>query len=125
MKKVFISFDYDFDKFLRDSISGQAKLPDSPFEIEDWSVKIPWDEHEWEEKCLAKIKRTDLVIVMVGEYTSNCNGVKKEIKMAKEASVPVVGIRGYKNKTCPRPDGLEGYYAWTWENVKNLVMGRR
>lgn len=125
MKKVFISFDYDHDQFLRNSLAGQAKLTDSPFEIEDWSVKIPWDEADWEAKCLTKIKRTDLVIVMVGPYTANCIGVKKEIKMAKVAGVPVVGVRGYPDKTCPRPEGLEGYYRWTWPNIKSLVMGNR
>ena len=124
-KKVFISFDFDNDQFLRDSIVGQSRLEDSPFEIEDWSVKIPWDQDEWEKNCLAKIKRTDLVLVMVGEKTSTCSGVKAEIKMAKEAKVPAVGIRGYKDKDCPRPDGLDGYYNWTWDNVKALVHGQR
>ena len=50
-KKVFISFDFDNDQFLRDSLIGQAKLPDSPFEIEDWSVKEPWNQSDWKEKC--------------------------------------------------------------------------
>ena len=124
-KKVFISFDYDNDGFLRDSLVGQSKLSDSPFEIEDWSVKEPWNERDWKDKCLTKIKRTDLVIVMVGPKTHQCSGVKAEIEMAKEAGVPVVGIQGYKDKTCPRPEGLEEYYNWTWENIKNLIAGHR
>jgi hypothetical protein len=124
-KRVFISFDFDHDSFLRDSIVGQSRLPDSPFEIENWSVKEPWEQHEWKERCLAKIKRTELVLVMVGQYTKNASGVKAEIAMAKTAGVPVVGLRGYKDRECPRPEGLEGYYTWTWENVKNIVHGGR
>ncbi|MDD3006350.1 MAG: TIR domain-containing protein [Candidatus Pacebacteria bacterium] len=124
-KKVFISFDFDNDEFLRNSLVGQSKNPDSPFEIEDWSVKEPWDERTWKEKCLTKIKKTDLVIVMVGTKTSQCSGVKAEIEMAKEAGVPVVGVRGYKDKICPSPNGLEGYYSWTWDNIKALVNGDR
>jgi len=124
-KKVFISFDFDNDQFLRDSLIGQCKHEGTPFDMEDWSVKEPWTQGDWKERCLSKIKRCDLVIVMVGEKTSSCNGVKAEIAMAKEAGVPVVGIQGYANKTCPRPDGLAGYYNWTWENVKNLVNGYR
>ena len=77
------------------------------------------------EKCLSKIRRCDLVIVMVGEQTYACSGVKAEIQMAKEARVPVVGVQGYSNKNCPRPDGLDGYYNWTWDNIKNLVDGYR
>lgn len=124
-KRVFISFDFDNDQFLRDSLIGQCKHNDTPFDMEDWSVKMPWDQSEWKAKCLTKIRKCDLVIVMVGEKTATCSGVKAEISMAKEANVPVVGIKGYADKSCPRPEGLAGYYNWTWENVKNLVHGQR
>lgn len=120
-KRVFISFDFDNDKFLRDSLVGQAKHNNTPFELEDWSVKEPWDQRTWKDECLTKIKKCDLVIVMVGEKTKSCSGVKAEIKMANEAGVPVYGIEGYKDKSCPQPEGLRGYYVWTWENVKYLV----
>jgi len=123
--KVFISFDFDNDQFLRDSIIGQCKNENSPFDMEDWSVKEPWGQDEWKEKCLTKIKRCDLVIVMVGEKTASCSGVKAEIRMAKEANIPVVGLRGYTDRDCPKPEGLEGYYKWTWPNVKLLVSGKR
>ena len=124
-KKVFISFDFDNDQFLRDSLVGQCKNNGTPFDMEDWSVKEPWDQSEWKKMCLSKIKRCDLVIVMVGEKTYDCSGVKAEIAMAKEAGVPVVGIQGYAEKNCPQPDGLEGYYKWTWENIQKLVEGYR
>ena len=123
--KVFISFDFDNDQFLRDSLIGQCKNEGSPFDMEDWSVKEPWNQNEWKVKCQTKISRCDLVIVMVGEKTASCAGVKAEIQMAKAVKVPVVGIRGYKDKSCPRPDDLEGYYSWTWDNVKALVGGAR
>ena len=34
-KRVFISFDFDNDKRLKDFIVGQSRLPDSPFQIID------------------------------------------------------------------------------------------
>jgi hypothetical protein len=37
--RVFISFDYDNDKDLKELLVGQAKNPDSPLEISDASVK--------------------------------------------------------------------------------------
>ncbi len=120
-KKVFVSFDFDNDEFLRTSLIGQAKNEGSPFDMEDWSVKQPWNQSVWKERCLTKIKKCDLVLVMVGEKTSTCSGVKAEIDMANEAGKPVYGIQGYKDKTCPRPAGLNGYYVWTWQNVKDLV----
>lgn len=123
-KKVFISFDFDNDQFLRDSLVGQCKNNGSPFDMEDWSVKEPWNQSEWREKCKTKISKCDLVIVMVGEKTYTCSGVKAEIEMAKSLGIPVVGVQGYKDKNCPCPEGLIGrYYLWTWDNIKALVGG--
>ncbi len=36
--KVFVSFDFDNDKALKDFIIGQAKNLDSPFEVSDYSL---------------------------------------------------------------------------------------
>ena len=44
-KRVFISFDYDHDETLKTFLVGQAKLPDSPFDLADWSIKEAIDEN--------------------------------------------------------------------------------
>ena len=44
MKRTFISFDFDYDEELRDTLVGQARIDDSPFEIADHSVKEPLEE---------------------------------------------------------------------------------
>ena len=38
-RRAFISFDFDHDEDLRNLLVGQAKNPDTPFEIADRSVK--------------------------------------------------------------------------------------
>src|SRR5712691_879177 len=38
-KRAFISFDFDHDEDLRTLLAGQAKHPDTPFDMQDWSVK--------------------------------------------------------------------------------------
>ena len=43
------------------------------------------------------IKRSDLVIVMVGPKTHIAHGVLKEVKMAQNANKHIVQIIGYKN----------------------------
>lgn len=50
-KKVFVSFDFDNDKILKDFIIGQSKLPDSPFEVSDHSLKEAAPESGWELKA--------------------------------------------------------------------------
>ena len=51
---VFISFDYDHDDDLRVMLVGQAKNPDSPFDIADWSIKEA--SSDWKER-LARASR--------------------------------------------------------------------
>jgi len=120
-KKVFISFDFDNDKFLKDSIIGQAKLSDSPFDISDWSMKEAAKEAEWEKKAQNRILRSDIVLLMVGEDTYRAQGVLKEISMARKGDIKIVQVKGYPNKTCPAVTGAGKYYKWTWPNLKNLL----
>lgn len=124
-KRAFISFDYEHDEDLRSLLVGQARNPDSPFDIADWSVKEPWPQYTWEERCLERIRRTDLAIVIVGEHTHRANGVITEIRLAKQAGVPFFGIHGRSGKSCSAPEGLAKVYKWTWDNLKALMGGAR
>jgi hypothetical protein len=121
-KKVFVSFDFDNDKTLKDFIIGQAKLEDSPFEVADHSLKEAAPEKDWLDKATTAIKRSDVFIVMLGPKTKNASGVLKEIKVAKEANKPRFQIIGYKDGSadCAVPDGGRTY-SWSWENLKKLL----
>ena len=77
MKRAFISFDFDHDEELRDALVGQAKNPDSPFEIADWSVHEPFDDN-WRQRVRGRIRRTDLTIVICGEYTHDASRPSEE-----------------------------------------------
>ena len=79
---VFISFDYDHDDDLKLLLVGQAKHDDSPFSIEDWSIKEP--SSDWKEKARTRIKRVDQVIVMCGKHTDTATGVNAEIGIARD-----------------------------------------
>src|SRR5450759_4839211 len=59
---VFISFDYDHDDDLRVMLVGQAKNPDSPFDVADWSIKEA--SSDWKDRARARIKRAQQVIVI-------------------------------------------------------------
>ena len=66
-KRVFVSFDFDNDKVLKDFIIGQSRLPDSPFEVIDHSLKEAAPQRDWEQKARSAIKRSEIVLVMVGK----------------------------------------------------------
>lgn len=120
-KKVFVSFDFDNDKRLKDFIIGQSKLPDSPFEVIDNSLKEAAPEKDWEAKANAAIKRSDIVIVMVGSQTHRARGVLKEVSMAQATNKKIVQIIGYKDGDYTAVHGAGRLYRWNWGNLKKLL----
>jgi hypothetical protein len=121
-KKVFVSFDFDNDKTLKDFIIGQAKLEDSPFEVIDFSLKEAAPEKTWLDKARAAISRAEVFIVMLGSKTRTAPGVLKEVKIANELKMTKFQIIGYKDgsDTWAVPDAGR-VYRWNWENLKSLL----
>jgi len=120
-KRVFVSFDFDHDKILKEFIIGQSRLSDSPFQVIDHSLKEAAPELSWQIKAKAAINRSDIVIVMVGPYTHSCPGVLKEVDMARKSSKQIIQIIGYKNGNYTPVPNAGRLYQWNWENLKNLL----
>ncbi len=126
-KRVFISFDYDHDAGAKIMLAGQAKLPDSPFDFTDASVKEPLS-GDWKEKVKRRMANIDLVIGLCGEHTHTAKGVAAELEIAQEKAVPYFLLAAYPDKTCTRPTSAKSsdkVYKWTWDNLKSLVGGSR
>jgi hypothetical protein len=125
--KVFISFDYDNDEILKDFLVGQSKLPDSPFELVDWSIKEAISE-DWKKKAKSRIKSADVVAVICGKKTHTATGVSAEVKIAQDEKVPYFLLQGYKDGGCTKPTAAKAddkIYKWTWDNLKSLIGGGR
>ena len=127
VKRAFISFDFDHDEELRDALVGQAKLPQSPFNIADWSVNEPF-EGNWRAKVRNRIRQTDLTIVICGEHTDSARGVAAELTISREENKPYFLVRGRPNKKCKKPAQArksDKIHKWTWDNLQLLVDGSR
>jgi hypothetical protein len=127
IKRAFISFDFDHDEDLRNLLAGQAKHPDSPFEIKDRSLKEPLT-GDWKEKVRQRMDNIDVVIVICGESTHTAAGVAAELTIARDAKKPYFLLRGRSDKSCTKPTSVlssDKIYSWTWDNLKALVGGAR
>ena len=120
-QRLFISFDFDNDKILRGFIVGQAKNPDSPFEIEDCSEKQAAPHKNWEAQAFNRINRSDSVLVMVGASTYKARGVLKEVAMARALNKQIFQVIGYKDEEYTAVPGAGHIYKWDWENLKELL----
>ena len=121
-KKVFIAFDFDNDKTIKDFIIGQAKKTDSPFEVSDFSLKEESPKRKWLGRARRAISRSDVFIVMLGPKTNKAPGVLKEVKIANELGTTKFQIIGYKegSETWRVPDAGR-VYRWNWKNLKKLL----
>lgn len=127
MKRAFISFDFHHDEELRDTLIGQAKLLDSPFSIADYSIHERLD-FNWRKEVRKRIRGSDLTIVICGEHTHDASGVAAELTITREEDNPYFLLKGRPNNTCTKPRMArksDRIYNWTWNNLKNLIDGRR
>ena len=126
-KRVFISFDFDNDIGTKIMLAGQAKLPDSPFDFIDASVK----EHltgDWMDKIRRRMDNVDSVIVLCGEHTHQASGVAAELTIAREKKKSYFLLAAYSDKQCTKPTSAlpeDKIYKWTWDNLKALIAGGR
>lgn len=120
--RVFVSFDFDNDKDLKDAIIAQAKLPDSPFEVLDVSLKEAAPEKDWEAKARKAIASADIFLIMLGSKTAKASGVLKEVAMATDLGKTKFQVIGRKDGSRDwAVTGGGSVYRWTWENLKKLL----
>ena len=126
-KRAFISFDLDHDEDKKVLLTEQAKLPDSPFEVTDTSVRGHLID-DWEAKIRHRIDNTDVVVVLCGEHAFLAKGVAEELTIAQEKNKPYFLLGAYANRTCTKPTSAmpsDKVYEWTWDNLKTLIKGWR
>ncbi len=126
-KRAFISFDFDHDDDLRIMLAGQAKLPDTPFDFTDRSLKEPLS-GDWRAKIRGRISNTDVTVVICGEWTHMADGVADELTITRELGNLYFLLHGRANKACTKPQSAlasDKVYDWTWPNLKALIGGAR
>ena len=116
--KVFVSFDYDHDAQLKTTLIGQSRMADSPFSIND--VSLQQATPEWQQKARAAIEGCDVFIIILGDHTHQAQGVKRELRMARDLGKKRFQLR--KKGQFPTPlDGAGEVVSWRWKNLKRRL----
>lgn len=119
--RAFISFAAEDARF-RDLFVGQGKLDETPWEVADWSLHEPFTS-SWKTQTRARIKRTHVLIMLVGAKTYLAEGAIWEVNCAREEEIPVFGVRISKKYPCPRPSCLKdlALIDWTWDGIARII----
>jgi hypothetical protein len=122
--RAFISFDFDNNAGNKLYFVGQISNSRTPFNVEDWSSKTPLPESEWESILEAKIKKCNMVIVLVGRHMASATGVRKEIIFANTHNIPVFGVYvDGADTSSVLPSGLSRnrVISWNWEKIAAMI----
>lgn len=119
-RKVYVCFDFDQDKPLKELLIAQCMNEQSPFEVIDGSLKESVPEPDWEEKALLRIQKVDIVVVLLGHMTHRAPGVLKEVEIARRLQKKIIQLIGHKDHKYRRVPGAGVLYRWTWDNLRKL-----
>ena len=112
-KRVFVSFDFDNDKTLKDFIVGQARLGDSSFEVADHSLKEAQPERDWETKARQAISRAKVFIVMLEKgFRQSYNDFVKKLHEEKIAAEDLYLIEPSGKKFGNQIAALKSFSIW-------------
>ena len=118
--RVYVSFDYDNDKDLKDFVVGQSRLSNSPFEVADWSIKEEVTGN-WVAEAERRIRAVDVVLVMLGKYTHSAQGVRKEVDLAVKNNKKIAQVIGHKGSTPRAVPGAGRVYNWNWDSLQRIL----
>jgi hypothetical protein len=122
--RAFISFDFDHNEGQKNYFMGQAKNSRTPFNIQDWSSKEELAQSRWQELIEERLKKCNLMIVLVGKSMLTAIGVHREIEMAVKNIVPFFGLYvDDANYLSTLPTGLNRIRVinWEWTAIADMI----
>lgn len=117
--KVFASFDYEHDLDMKNNLLNQSYRPDSPFSINDISLKERMP--EWQQKAREAIANCDVFVVLLRDNTHQAIGVLREVKLAKQLDKKRFQLceKGHNPKSI---NGAGEVVVWKWKNLKKYLI---
>ena len=119
---IFVSY-APGDKKEAMTLGDQCRNPFSTFAVIGVSQAMEGDEN-WEAKTRETIKQARIVVMVVGKDTAQAASVIREIGIAREEGIPVLGV--YIDKTfqdsVPDTFGSGPIVEWNWEHVYNTIL---
>lgn len=122
-RRIFVSYEYNEDKELKNQFLEQARTRDLPIVIEDYSLEEDHRDPRWKQKAIPLIRRCSMMVILIGLNTHNSSGVREEVQIADSLRKPIIQVKR-KNQPYGEVEGAGKVYPWKWKILdKVLVKG--
>ncbi len=113
--RIFVSFEFDKDKNLKNSFFQQAQTF-TQHRIKNESLREFYPDEGWQQKARKAIEKCDVVIVLIGEDTHNAPGIKTELQIAGRLNKPIFQVRP-QGRTYTGVPSLGEPIPWRWKDI--------
>ncbi|MCY3858309.1 MAG: hypothetical protein OXG25_05305 [Gammaproteobacteria bacterium] len=123
VKKLFISFDYEFDNDLRCNFIAQAK-EFCVHSIREHSLPAAVVDRKWTRVARSRIRASDFVIFICGTNTHSAPGVEAEMTITQQLGKAYILLKGRRDRKCSKPKGANAadeIVRWKWKRINSLL----
>lgn len=134
--KIFVSFDFDHDRQYKYTLNMWGANENIDFEFNDGSTKEiqSWDIGRVKAAITTKIRQSDAILVLVGEYADTChkdrttigyrNWQHFEIAKAVEAGKKIIAVKIDRGNSTPNllyGIGVSWAMSFTLDSIKRAI----
>ena len=116
---IFVSFEFDKDRDLRNSFYEQAGL-ETQHRVRNCSLREAYPTEKWKREAREAIRGCNVVIVLIGEDTHNAPGVRTEVDMARSLGKPTFQVRPQK-RPYTGVAGIGDPIPWRWKRINRRL----
>ena len=120
-RRVYLCFDYERDRQLRDFFLNQGRHTDATWYVTHWSQPYADTDPLWMSTAANQIKDAEAFVIMLGPGTHKAPGVLKEVNIARQLDKPIYQIVP-PTPGDPHPIPRTGRVVrWEWQAVKRII----
>ena len=120
-RRVFVSFDTERDRPIRDFFVNQGRRDDSTWTVTRRSDPFDADDGMWVSTATHRIKHAEVLVLLLGPMTFRNPGVVKEVSIAKILDKQIYQIippgKGSPNVLA----GVGRVIRWEWASVRRAI----
>lgn len=116
---IFVSFEFDRDRKLKNDFFGQAKN-ETHHRVKNSSLKESYPDKGWQQKAREAIEKCDVVIVLIGKDTHNAPGVMTELRIARKLKKPIFQVKA-KGRDSNGVQSLGKPIPWRWKHINEKL----